>query len=125
MGRSVKIHIPSLIVVMMMTVTLDPVVAAADKLLKDPMRPPNYVMMSGGTIDAQVSKLELHTTYVSEKSTYAVINNQLVREGETINNYSIVSIKSGIVVLDRDGEAMELSVMPVGLKKHTQRQSDD
>jgi len=85
---------------------------AGAELLKDPMRPPDYM----ATMEDSPRVLNLSTTYVSEKGRYAMINKQLLREGDAIGGARIISIKPGMVILEREGEELRLSVLPRSLK---------
>ena len=93
--------------------------AAGTEILKDPMRPPDYMATTGPMGDKQDGgrALSLSTTYVSEKSRHATINQRLVREGDEIGGARIISIGPGVVILEREGEEISLSVLPPGLKK--------
>lgn len=93
--------------------------AAAGPLI-DPMRPPTHMPggLGQGDAEGQVSGMDLTITYVSEKNSYAVINNMRLRKGEMISGMQIMQIRPGVVILDRDGEQIKLNVLPTGLKKY-------
>jgi len=88
--------------------------------LMDPMRPPTHIPGGLGQDDeGQAGGMNLTVTYISEKDSFAVINNIRLRKGAVISGMRITDINPGVVVLDRDGEQVRLNVLPTGLKKYS------
>lgn len=66
----------------------------------DPMRPPN----PGTGPQASRPALVLQSVIISETRRIAVINGQVLREGERLRAYRVAAIAPGRVELDKGGE---------------------
>lgn len=77
----------------------------------DPMRPPHPDTGSQSTRSALV----LESVIISETRRIAVINGQVLREGERLRAYRVARIAPGRVALEKGGERMLLE-FPSGIR---------
>ena len=78
--------------------------SAEDLPLRDPLRPYDAVLPSGSSDTAAPRRLELQAVVVSPERRIAVINDELRREGERVDDAVIVRIERGAVHLRRGSE---------------------
>ncbi|PCJ18502.1 MAG: hypothetical protein COB04_07275 [Gammaproteobacteria bacterium] len=68
----------------------------------DPTRPEHYVALSADG-EQQKEILKLSLIYVSDESRYAVVNDRVLKETDTVLGNKILKIKSNYIVVSRDG----------------------
>ncbi len=93
---------------------MSPALALGQGELRDPTRPPTQ-----GEIDAwfgdgpgpgQSAPFQLQSILLAPKRRIAVIDGQRLRLGETVDNAEVMLIEPGRVVLERNGERIELTI---------------
>ena len=74
--------------------------------LLDPTRPQNYNALSNGvTKDNVESNIKLSAIFIKSKGKYAVVNGEMVVEGQSWNGYEITRVHAnGIILKNQDGE---------------------
>ncbi len=78
--------------------------------LEDPTRPPMEVMaMMPDTVQPQASALVLSGVKDNGKASFAIVNNQMLRLGESIQGYRLLAVKDEHAILaDQGGNKMTL-----------------
>lgn len=92
--------------------------AALAETLRDPMRPPDSARrdISQGTVQDAASEQNgwhLSWTLVAEGRRVARLNDRLVRTGDEVNGGRVLTIAAGSVMLEVEGEAIEVRQGPV------------
>ena len=80
----------------------------------DPTRPSSY---QGEFVAAQTDAMDLTTIYFSKSQRYAVINDALVQEGDTIAGKKIVAIQQYSVTLINQDNVKSTLTLATGIKK--------
>ena len=84
-------------------------VLAQNELIRDPTQPINYVPSDTGYSSANANGYKLSAVFESSRPS-ALINGKRYHVGETIDGYTVKSIRPSKVVLQKDEEQMELSL---------------
>ena len=90
------------------------VLANAMNTLPDPTRPANYIVESNEPVYVEVFSESpneqiswtLSAVRISDKDKTAIVNGQLVRVGDEINDAKIVEIKSQSVVINHENKKL-------------------
>ena len=87
----------------------------------DPMRPSQGPSMTSKSIKNETRNsakpLQLQAVLVSKERSVAVINGQLLQQGELIDGYKVIRISSDTVILQGKSGKRTLSRAGTGLKK--------
>lgn len=78
---------------------------------QDPMRPPSW----GNTVEVMSvskEKIKLQQILISEKRKIAVINDQVVKEGQKIAGVTIISIETNQIKIRRGGVIKTIKLLP-------------
>jgi hypothetical protein len=81
-------------------------------LSKDPMRPPNWIKSLSNESVTKDSKLNLQQILISKDRKFAMINETLVSEGESIAGGKIKKITHQWVKVERGGRTLTLRIIP-------------
>ena len=87
----------------------------------DPTRPADFVLSPELLDEAFEStkgsqQLTLTAIFISKDRKIAVINNTLVKEGETINDQEVLAINNNTVSLKKNGTTTELKLLNKSIK---------
>jgi len=95
--------------------------------LRDPMQPYGWQSMPTASATAEASSASTATLtwtvtgiIVSAKRRLAMLNGQLVAEGDRLNNHVVVRITHNAVILQHEAERLMLPFPPMTLKEHAQ-----
>lgn len=81
---------------------------------QDPTRPPTQAEIEAwfgnGTDARERAPFHLQAILLSPKRRIAIIDGQRFRVGERLDNAQVRAIEPGLVVLDREGERIELNI---------------
>ena len=91
-----------------------PTFALANAELPDPTRPANYIVETGEPVYVEVfsenTKEQISWTLsavrISDNDKTAIVNGELVRVGDEINQAKVVEIKSQSVVIDHEDKKL-------------------
>ncbi|WP_181918281.1 MULTISPECIES: general secretion pathway protein GspB [unclassified Wenzhouxiangella] len=91
-----------------------PALALAQGELRDPTRPPTQAEIEAwfgnGPASGQRSPFRLQSILLAPDRRIAVIDGQRLRLGESVDNAEVKAIEPGRVVLERNGERIELTI---------------
>lgn len=94
--------------------TILPAVAFAQGEVRDPTRPPTQAEIQAwfdnGPESEQRSPFRLQSILLAPDRRIAVIDGQRLRLGETLKDAQVKAIEPGRVVLEREGERIELTL---------------
>ncbi len=80
----------------------------------DPTRPPTQAEIDAwfgtGTDAGARAPFQLQSILLASQRRIAIIDGQRLREGERIDNAEVSLIEAGRVILQRDGETIELNI---------------
>lgn len=100
------------IVIMMLMVASFATPARDD--VRDPTRPPTQAEINAwfgtGVDSGKQAPFQLQSILLASQRRIAIIDGQRLREGERIDNAEVRLIEAGRVVLQRDGERIELNI---------------
>lgn len=87
--------------------------------LSDPTRPADFYT---GTINIEyipeeTAEWSLKAIRITSDTRIAIINNKIVKEGDSIGPASVLEIKHGSVVLDYDRQRLEVMLIRADIKK--------
>lgn len=85
----------------------------------DPMRPPGVEVVTNKKSPVKQTSFKLQQIKISEESRSAVINGQLVREGDTVSGAKVMKITSDKVVLKYRKKLRFLSL--INKTKHSEK----
>lgn len=101
----------ALLIMLLTTATL----AHAGDTLPDPMRPDAIAHEPHGT--STVPGWTLSSILISTGRRQAVINDQTVGPGDTVNGARVLEISAGAVTLSLRGKSFALHLIPVSVKR--------
>lgn len=91
-----------------------PAFVLANGELRDPTRPPTQAEIEAwfgnGHESGQRPAFHLQSILLAPERRIAVIDGQRLRLGETVDNAEVKAIEPGRVVLERNGERIELTI---------------
>jgi hypothetical protein len=76
--------------------------------LTDPTRPPNFTVNRSDEDLKKAPKLRLTSTIIGPQRRIAVINNQAVQVGQTIDNGVLVGVDPGVAMVMQSGRKIHL-----------------
>ena len=92
--------------------------AAAAQDLGDPTKPtPLAPRGSGGAGESSGPRWRLQSTLVADTRRLAVINGKTVKPGERVDGATVVDVRTDGVVLDYDGQRMEIRLLQSGVQR--------
>jgi len=101
------------LVLIIMLLTAMATVHARDRI-PDPTRPPTQAEIDAwfgtGANTGARAPFQLQSILLAPQRRIAIIDGQRLREGERIDNAKVTLIEAGRVVLQRDGETIELHI---------------
>lgn len=102
----------TLVLIIMLAITATPAAAASE--LRDPTRPPSTAEVAawfGQGSRAQASApFRLQSILLSPQRRIAIIDGKRLHLGDTIDSAEVRRIEPGRVLLERDGEQIELTI---------------
>lgn len=104
---------------MLFCVLLGACVAQAQQL-RDPTRPPSFVVSATRTPAGTESGLVLQTVLISPQRRNATISGQLLHVGDRIAGMRLTEIRESAVVLQGEGERRTLELFPAVAKRRTE-----
>jgi len=88
--------------------------AAGQTVLRDPTRPPSAAEVAAwfdqGAQTRASTPFHLQSILLSSQRRIAIIDGQRLQAGDTIEGAEVQRIEPGRVVLERDGQAIELTI---------------
>lgn len=91
-----------------------PALVLAQGEIRDPTRPPTQAEIEAwfgnGPESRQGSSFQLQSVLLAPDRRIAVINGRRLRPGETLDNAQVKAIEPGRVLLERNGERIELTI---------------
>ena len=88
------------------------------KNTQDPMRPPHF-NPSSPAVSAVAQPWNLTEILISGDRRVAIINDKLVKAGDTINSAKIISINAGYVVLTANNKTFKQYLSRISVKQQT------
>ena len=85
---------------------------------QDPMRPPNFSPASSASAGVQ-KQWQITEILISEERRIAVINDTLVKPGDTINNAKVIHINTDHVVLSNNNKTFKQYLLRIPVKQQT------
>lgn len=85
--------------------------------LRDPTRPPSFLVTASGVRAAPESDLILQTVLISPERRAVIINGRLLHVGEAIADLKVAEIRESEVLLKGGGEARTLLLYPAVEKR--------
>jgi len=86
--------------------------------LGDPTRPPHYKKQAKlpQTAAAVAEKWALTSVLISPQRRVAIVNGQMVQEGDTVGSSRVVRIRTSEVLLQRGADQFVVSLLPSAVK---------
>ena len=94
--------------------------SAADPI-QDPTRPPAFGTSVESSESGEAEALSLQAVFQADSRRIAIVNDQRVGVGDVVLSARVVSIEGDRVTLRRQGRTIELELIPVEIKRRTQR----
>lgn len=91
--------------------------AAAAQDLGDPTKPTAITTHGGAAGESAGPRWRLQSTLVADTRRLAVINGKTVRPGERIDGATVVEVRSDGVLLDFEGQRMEIRLLQTGVRR--------
>lgn len=105
-----------------MLIELNMVMAAAALMLPDPTRPPDFLYAQPVVIPREVAEFEVIGIKYSESQRSAIVNGQVVSEGQPLGPAVVKRIDASQVVLDYEGEEVIVELVRRSVKQPVGRQ---
>ena len=98
--------------------------SAADPI-QDPTRPPTFGTSVESAGSDESEELSLQAVFQADSRRIAIVNDQRVGVGDVVLSARVVSIEGHRVTLQRQGRTIELELIPMEVKRRTQRDAAD
>ena len=101
-----------------------PASAASNGMIADPTRPAHAPSFRPVDESGDESNMQLRAIFFASGRRVAIIDDESVREGETISGATVLAIESRLVRLVRDGQPITLEITPPLFKRVHDRTAD-
>lgn len=90
---------------------------AAQPALPDPTRPPDYGVVELAELPKMIANWRLTGIKFAADQRLAILNDQVVSEGDSIGTARIVEIQPSGVVIEQDGKKLRVEILPHAVKR--------